>query len=55
MSLLLANLAFAGDAGLRDEAVLGVLAGSLVSLVLAAVTVSMRARAARGIPIEETP
>ena len=55
VSLLLANLAFAGDAGLRDEAVLGVLAGSLVSLMLAAVTVSMRARAARGIPIEETP
>jgi Na+:H+ antiporter, NhaA family len=43
-TLLLAGLAFAGDAGLRDEAVLGVLAGSLVSLVAAAVVVSLRAR-----------
>ncbi|MFT4233532.1 MAG: Na+/H+ antiporter NhaA [Microbacterium sp.] len=43
VSLLLANLAFASDAALRDQAVLGVLAGSAVSLVLAAITVSLRA------------
>ncbi|MFT4212975.1 MAG: Na+/H+ antiporter NhaA [Microbacterium sp.] len=44
VSLLLAELAFAGDAVLRDEAVLGVLTGSAISLVLAAVLVSWRAR-----------
>lgn len=55
VSLLLANLAFADDALVRDEAILGVLAGSLVSLVLAAVTVSLRARAARRIVSEGTP
>jgi NhaA family Na+:H+ antiporter len=44
VSLLLANLAFAGDAALRDEAVLGVLCGSVASLVLAAIVVSWRAR-----------
>jgi NhaA family Na+:H+ antiporter len=44
VSLLLANLAFAGDPVLRDAAILGVLAGSLVALVLAAVFVSWRAR-----------
>jgi NhaA family Na+:H+ antiporter len=43
VSLLLANLAFARDAVLRDAAILGVLAGSLVALVLAAVFVSWRA------------
>ena len=43
VSLLLANLAFAGDPVLRDAAILGVLAGSLVALVLAAVFVSWRA------------
>ena len=43
VSLLLANLAFAGDAGVRDQAILGVLIGSLVSLVLAGVFVSLRA------------
>jgi len=44
VSLLLANLAFAGDGPLRDEAILGVLGGSLIALVLSAVFVSMRAR-----------
>ncbi|MFD5224844.1 Na+/H+ antiporter NhaA [Microbacterium sp. NPDC058342] len=44
VSLLLANLAFAGDATVRDEAILGVLAGSLIALVLSGVVVSMRAR-----------
>jgi Na+:H+ antiporter, NhaA family len=44
VSLLLANLAFAGDRPLRDEAVLGVLAGSLIALVVAAIVVSLRAR-----------
>jgi NhaA family Na+:H+ antiporter len=44
VSLLLANLAFAQDAALRDGAILGVLAGSLVALVLAAALVSWRAR-----------
>jgi len=47
VSLLLANLAFAGDLGLRDQAILGVLVGSLVALVLAAVLVSARARGYR--------
>jgi Na+:H+ antiporter, NhaA family len=55
VSLLLANLAFATDTAVRDQAILGVLAGSLISLVLAAVTVSVRARAARRVPIEESP
>ena len=44
VSLLLSELAFAGDGLLRDEATLGVLAGSGVSLVVAAVLVSLRAR-----------
>ena len=44
MSLLLAELAFADERLLRDEAILGVLAGSMISLVLAAVLVSVRAR-----------
>lgn len=44
VSLLLAELAFAGDGMLRDEAILGVLTGSMVSLVLASVMVSLRAR-----------
>jgi len=42
VSLLLAELSFA-DAAVRDQATLGVLAGSLVSLVLAAMLVSWRA------------
>lgn len=44
VSLLLAELAFAGDAVLRDQATLGVLGGSLISLVVAAALVSQRAR-----------
>jgi NhaA family Na+:H+ antiporter len=43
VSLLLANLAFAGDAGIRDQAILGVLLGSLVALVLSGLIVSLRA------------
>ncbi|MDQ0647579.1 NhaA family Na+:H+ antiporter [Microbacterium natoriense] len=43
VSLLLANLAFAGDAGVRDQAILGVLIGSLIALVLAGFFVSLRA------------
>lgn len=49
VSLLLAELAFAGERLLRDEAILGVLAGSMISLVLAAVLVSVRARHYRGL------
>ncbi len=44
VSLLLAELAFSADALLHDEAVLGVLTGSAISLVLAGVLVSWRAR-----------
>ena len=44
VSLLLAGLAFAGDAVLRDDAVLGVLCGSLIAVVLAAITVAWRSR-----------
>lgn len=44
VSLLLSELAFAGDPLIRDEATLGVLAGSAVSLVIAAAFVSQRAR-----------
>lgn len=47
VSLLLANLAFASDAGIRDQAILGVLAGSLIALVLSGVIVSARARSYR--------
>lgn len=47
VSLLLANLAFANDPAVRDQAILGVLLGSVVALVLAAALVSWRARAHR--------
>ncbi|MCI1020316.1 Na+/H+ antiporter NhaA [Microbacterium sp. C5A9] len=47
VSLLLANLAFASDDGIRDQAILGVLVGSLLALVLSAVIVSLRARSYR--------
>lgn len=43
VSLLLSELAFAEVAGIRDQATLGVLAGSAASLVLAAGIVSWRA------------
>ncbi|WP_296195420.1 Na+/H+ antiporter NhaA [uncultured Microbacterium sp.] len=42
VSLLLSELAFAGDALVRDEAVLGVLCGSVIALVLAGILVSWR-------------
>ncbi|WP_314507165.1 Na+/H+ antiporter NhaA [uncultured Microbacterium sp.] len=44
VSLLLSELAFAGDPLLRDEATLGVLGGSLISLIIAGVLVAQRAR-----------
>ncbi|MEV8266042.1 Na+/H+ antiporter NhaA [Microbacterium sp. NPDC076911] len=44
VSLLLSELAFASNDELRDEATLGVLAGSMISLLLAGVLVSWRAR-----------
>jgi len=47
VSLLLANLAFAGEGALRDEAILGVLGGSLIALLLSAVIVNERARSYR--------
>jgi NhaA family Na+:H+ antiporter len=47
VSLLLAGLAFPLDADIRDQAVLGVLCGSLVALLVSAVVVSWRARAHR--------
>ncbi|MEJ1155937.1 Na+/H+ antiporter NhaA [Microbacterium marmarense] len=44
VSLLLSELAFASNDELRDEATLGVLAGSMISLLLAGILVSWRAR-----------
>jgi NhaA family Na+:H+ antiporter len=44
VSLLLSELAFAADALLRDEATLGVLGGSLISLIVAGALVAQRAR-----------
>ena len=44
VSLLLSNLAFGDDRVLRDEAVLGVLGGSLIAVILSAIFVSLRAR-----------
>ena len=57
VSLLLANLAFAGDAFVRDQAILGVLAGSFIALILAGLTVSWRARHHRRLaaPAPEVP
>lgn len=43
VSLLLAGLAFAGDATVRDHATLGVLAGSAIALVAASALVAWRA------------
>lgn len=43
VSLLLSELAFSGQALIRDEATLGVLGGSAISLVLAGILVSWRA------------
>lgn len=47
VSLLLANLAFATDAAIRDQAILGVLVGSFLALLISALLVSTRARAYR--------
>ncbi|KAA0961670.1 Na+/H+ antiporter NhaA [Microbacterium sp. ANT_H45B] len=47
VSLLLANLAFTSDARVRDQAILGVLVGSLLALVLSGAIVSLRARSYR--------
>ncbi|WP_102192421.1 Na+/H+ antiporter NhaA [Microbacterium aurantiacum] len=44
VSLLLANLAFADDALVRDQAILGVIVGSFAALALSGVIVSLRAR-----------
>lgn len=44
VSLLMSELAFAGAADLRDQAILGVLGGSAISLLAAVVLVSLRAR-----------
>ncbi|WP_435527955.1 Na+/H+ antiporter NhaA [Microbacterium aurantiacum] len=52
VSLLLSELAFADEPLLRDEATLGVLGGSMISLVLAGVLVSLRARHHRHQAIE---
>lgn len=53
VSLLLANLAFADDDGIRDQAILGVLGGSLIALVLSAIIVSARARSYRRVAAVE--
>ena len=47
VSLLLANLAFAGDAAVRDQAILAVLVGSVIALIVAAALVSWRAKVHR--------
>ncbi|MBT2485237.1 MULTISPECIES: Na+/H+ antiporter NhaA [unclassified Microbacterium] len=44
VSLLLANLAFGSHDEIRDQAILGVLVGSLIALVLSGIIVSLRAR-----------
>ncbi|WP_223626214.1 Na+/H+ antiporter NhaA [Microbacterium sp. EST19A] len=44
VSLLLANLAFGAHDDIRDQAILGVLVGSLIALVLSGIIVSLRAR-----------
>ena len=43
VSLLMSELAFSVDAATRDQATLGVLAGSAISLLVAAILVSLRA------------
>lgn len=55
VSLLLANLAFATQPLVRDEAILGVLSGSLISAALAVVLVAVRVRHHRraGTAVEE--
>nr|WP_208379991.1 Na+/H+ antiporter NhaA [Microbacterium endophyticum] len=53
VSLLLSELAFASNDEVRDEATLGVLAGSGIAVILAAVIVSWRARYYRRIAAAE--
>jgi NhaA family Na+:H+ antiporter len=43
VSLLLSELAFTGHPEIRDQAILGVLAGSVISLIAAGILVSLRA------------
>ncbi|WP_431799345.1 Na+/H+ antiporter NhaA [Microbacterium kunmingense] len=52
VSLLLSELAFAGSPLVRDEATLGVLAGSAISIILAAFLVAQRARHYRRVSSE---
>jgi NhaA family Na+:H+ antiporter len=52
VSLLLSELAFAADPVLRDEATLGVLGGSLISLIAAGVLVAQRARYYRRLALD---
>lgn len=54
VSLLMSELAFAKDAATRDQAVLGVLAGSAVALAVAAILVSLRAWHYRRLPAATT-
>lgn len=50
VSLLMAELSFAGAAATRDQAILGVMAGSLISLIVGAMLVSWRAWHHRRLP-----
>jgi NhaA family Na+:H+ antiporter len=56
VSLLLSDLAFEGTPEIRDEAILGVVSGSLIAAVLAALIVSLRRRHHRlaGTIVQET-
>ncbi|OCG76597.1 Na+/H+ antiporter NhaA [Microbacterium sediminis] len=54
VSLLMANLAFADDPAIKDQAILGVLGGSLIALALSAVLVSWRAAHHRRLQREGT-
>ncbi len=49
VSLLMNQLAFANDPALQDQGVLGVLAGSAVSIVIGGILVAARARRARAL------
>ena len=53
VSLLLSELAFSSQPEIRDQAILGVLAGSVISLIAAAILVSLRARSHRAQPAME--
>ncbi|MFS0867017.1 Na+/H+ antiporter NhaA [Microbacterium sp. 179-B 1A2 NHS] len=54
VSLLMSELAFETDAATRDQAILGVLAGSAVALVVAGMLVSLRAWHYRRLPAATT-